>query len=104
MTLTTAGREGTTSPPDTGLPVIPVQRHRDAPIGVTTVAAMIGVKPAAVRLYLKRTRARINASLQVRPYDLPLPDAPVGRSPAWWPETIAAWIAERPGRGRTTPG
>lgn len=65
------------------------------------VAAKIGAKGSAtVRVYLKRTRARVKQGLPVRAQDLPLPDQQVGRSPAWYEATIDRWIASRPGRGR----
>lgn len=32
-------------------------------------------------------------------YRLPDPDAPIGRTRGWLPETIDAWNAARPGRG-----
>lgn len=32
-------------------------------------------------------------------YNLPEPDAMIGRARGWLPETIEAWNASRPGRG-----
>lgn len=64
------------------------------------VGQKIGVTPDTVRLYLKRTRRRVNDNLPVRPQDLPLPDAYARRSPLWLESTIDTWIPNRPGRGR----
>lgn len=33
-------------------------------------------------------------------YNLPEPDAMIGRTRGWLPETIDKWNASRPGRGR----
>lgn len=33
-------------------------------------------------------------------FDLPEPDAVIGRLPGWLPETVDAWHSKRPGRGR----
>ena len=46
------------------------------------VAARIGVTPGALKHY-----------------KLPEPDALIGRTRGWLPETIDAWNASRPGRG-----
>ncbi|MYV56461.1 hypothetical protein GT042_28915 [Streptomyces sp. SID3212] len=73
------------------------------PLDTEAVAARVGVTAGTVRLYLKRTRRRIRDGHPVRPQDFPLPDVQIGRSPAWVESTIAAWLAHRPGRGRTTP-
>ncbi|MFT4258964.1 helix-turn-helix transcriptional regulator [Microbacterium sp.] len=35
----------------------------------------------------------------VRRYKLPEPDAMIGRTRGWLPETVDAWNAGRPGRG-----
>ncbi|WP_406287476.1 helix-turn-helix transcriptional regulator [Streptomyces sp. NBC_00209] len=67
------------------------------------VAEVAGITPATVRLYLKRTRKRVADGLSVRPADFPLPDGQFGRSPAWREGAIRAWLAVRPGRGRSTP-
>lgn len=50
------------------------------------VAAMAKVTPATIRSYRSRGY-------------LPEPDAQLGQSPGWAPETIAAWLAARPGKG-----
>lgn len=39
------------------------------------------------------------SSAAVSSYDLPEPDARIGRTRGWLPETIDAWVASRPGRG-----
>jgi predicted DNA-binding transcriptional regulator AlpA len=49
------------------------------------VAARLGVHPDSITRYRGRG-------------DFPEPDATFGRSPAWLPETIDAWQANRPGR------
>jgi hypothetical protein len=77
------------------------ERAVEGPLDTSAVADRIGVTPATVRLYLKRTRRRIADGLPVRPQDLPLPDVQVQRSPAWHVTTIDTWMASRPGRGRT---
>lgn len=64
------------------------------------VATHLGLSTESVRIYLKRTRARVAAELPVRPQDFPLPDETFGRSPAWKQSTIETWRANRPGRGR----
>lgn len=48
------------------------------------VAAVVGVKPDTLNRYR-----------------LPEPDALIGTTRGWLPETIEAWNAERPGRGRS---
>lgn len=55
--------------------------------------------------YLGRTE--VAAAINVRPntlnrYKLPEPDAMIGRSRGWLPETIARWHANRPGPGART--
>lgn len=51
------------------------------------VAALLGVSVATVHTYRSKG-------------SLPEPDARFGQTPAWLPETIAAWKAERPGQGK----
>jgi predicted DNA-binding transcriptional regulator AlpA len=77
-----------------------VPENDASPLDTAAVAALVGVEPNTVRLYLKRTRRRIADGLPVRPSDFPLPDLQVARSPAWYEATVRAWLAERPGRGR----
>ncbi|MFE2600137.1 hypothetical protein ACFXCZ_27220 [Streptomyces sp. NPDC059396] len=89
--------------PEQGADDAPERRPAEVPIDTAAVAGRIGVTPATVRLYLKRTRRRIAADLPLRPQDFPLPDVQVQRSPAWLPSTIDAWMTRRPGRGRTAP-
>ncbi|MHB9861945.1 hypothetical protein [Streptomyces sp. YIM S03343] len=76
------------------------QDDDDPYLDTAQVGEKIGVLPETVRLYLKRTRKRIADGLPVRPQDLPLPDTQFRRSPVWRESVIAAWIANRPGRGR----
>lgn len=38
----------------------------------------------------------------VRSYKIPPPDVTLGRIRGWWPETIDAWNAARPGQGART--
>ncbi|MBT1182098.1 hypothetical protein JS531_09100 [Bifidobacterium sp. CP2] len=51
-------------------------------LSVTEVAARIGVKNASAA-----------------GYNLPEPDAIIGRTRGWLPETIDEWNRNRPGRG-----
>jgi len=51
-------------------------------LSVTDVAHRLGISPAAVSAY-----------------KLPQPDATIGRTRGWLPETIDRWNANRPGRG-----
>jgi len=51
-------------------------------LGVTDVAKRLGISTAAVSAY-----------------KLPEPDARIGRTRGWLPETINQWNANRPGRG-----
>lgn len=52
-------------------------------LGVTDVAKRLGISTAAVSAY-----------------KLPEPDATIGRTRGWLPDTIDRWNASRPGRGR----
>lgn len=49
-------------------------------------AELVGVSYATMRRY--RTQS-----------DFPEPDAYLGQSPGWLPETLTAWMDARPGRG-----
>ena len=51
-------------------------------LSVTDVAKRLGISTAAVSAY-----------------KLPQPDATIGRTRGWLPETIDQWHAHRPGRG-----
>ena len=51
-------------------------------LGVTEVAARLGIVKSAVSAY-----------------KLPEPDAMIGKTRGWRPETIDRWNANRPGRG-----
>lgn len=57
------------------------------------------IGPDTVTTYLARTRRRVAAELDLRPWDLPLPDGYVGDQPYWYEPTIERWEAARPGRG-----
>jgi len=76
----------------------------DPYLDTNTVADLIGVTAASVRLYLRRSRKRLAEGEELRPQDLPLPDLTVNRSPAWRRSTIDVWRGSRPGRGRTIAG
>jgi hypothetical protein len=54
-------------------------------LSVTEVAERIGVAPSTLSRY-----------------KLPTPDALIGTTRGWLPETIDAWNAARPGRGTRT--
>lgn len=58
---------------------------REALLDSEAVAALLGIAVGSVARY--RTRGT-----------LPDPDVMLGRSPGWWPATILAWQAARPGR------
>ena len=51
-------------------------------LSVTDVSKRLGISTAAVSAYT-----------------LPQPDALIGRTRGWLPETIDQWNAQRPGRG-----
>ena len=51
-------------------------------LSVTDVSKRLGISTAAVSAY-----------------KLPQPDATIGRTRGWLPETIDRWNASRPGRG-----
>jgi len=69
-------------------------------IGYPGVHELTGLEVPTIRVYLKRTRARIAEELPVRDQDFPMPDETYGQSPTWKPSTIERWLANRPGRGR----
>lgn len=52
----------------------------------TMLAERLGVNPESITTYVKRGQA-------------PEPDGVIGNSPWWYEQTIAEWIAKRPGRG-----
>jgi hypothetical protein len=62
------------------------------------IALALGVEVSTLRQYLKDAR-RHRRRDEIRPGDMPEPDATLGRTPVWRPETIEAWIKARPGRG-----
>lgn len=72
----------------------------DPLLDTAAVAALLKLGAPTVRIYLKRTRARIAAGEPARDQDFPLPDETFGRSPVWHKSTIHRWLASRPGSGR----
>lgn len=69
-------------------------------MGYEQVAARAGVSLLTLRnSYMVKARAHRRAGTP-RPGDLPEPDVTAGASPAWFPETIEAWLARRPGQGK----
>jgi hypothetical protein len=72
----------------------------DDPIVDTAGVAVIagGIATDSVRIYLKRSRARLREGLDLRAHDLPLPDYQIGRSPAWRTSSIERWIQARQNR------
>lgn len=56
-------------------------------LSISEFADRIGVKPDTLNRY-----------------KLPEPDAMIGRSRGWLPETVDAWNAARPGRGHKWGG
>lgn len=70
------------------------------------IAARIDVGVDSIRVYHQRAAKNRRAG-SPRPGDLPAPDNTFGRSPVWTEQTVADWIAARPGRGvgggRKTP-
>ena len=69
-------------------------------LDTTAVATLVEVGVSTIRVYLKRTRARVADGLPLRPQDFPLPDETFGQSPVWRETTITEWLAARPGSGR----
>ena len=62
------------------------------------VAEWLNVTYNSARTY--HGRAVINRRMQrEKPGDLPPPDKHFGKSPVWRPDTIRAFMANRPGRG-----
>ncbi|MEZ0089989.1 hypothetical protein [Streptacidiphilus sp. EB129] len=76
----------------------------DPLLDTAAVAAFFKVGAPTVRIYLKRTRARIAAGEPIREQDFPLPDETFGRSPVWKRSTIMTWLDNRPGSGRRPAG
>ncbi|MFJ8677302.1 hypothetical protein [Streptomyces sp. NPDC093589] len=56
--------------------------------GYAELGEAINVKPATVRYYWSQTR-----------HLLPKPDVMMGGKPGWFPGTVKAWKANRPGQG-----
>jgi predicted DNA-binding transcriptional regulator AlpA len=59
---------------------------------VAEVAKLLGVQEASVRKY-----ASLDRSTGKR--RMPAPDGHLGRTPYWYPATVEAWQASRPGQG-----
>lgn len=72
----------------------------DPLLDTAAVADLVNLPVTTIRIYLKRTRARIADGQLVRPHDFPVQDDTFGRSPVWNRSTIEAWLAARPGPGR----
>ncbi|MFJ6532500.1 hypothetical protein [Microbacterium sp. NPDC091662] len=65
-------------------------------LDLAAIAALLGVQVNTAQVYHKRaTRNRREGT--PKDWDMPVPDATFGRSPAWRESTIKAWIAARPG-------
>jgi hypothetical protein len=65
---------------------------------LAAIADRIGVSVRSMRVYHQRAKSnRLGGNL--RPGDLPEPDAIYGRTPVWLPVEVEAWILRRPGRG-----
>lgn len=62
------------------------------------LAARYGWTIGSARSFHKRSMLRRRDD-EVRPGDLPEPDARFGRSPVWKLETLEAWERRRPGKG-----
>lgn len=62
------------------------------------IAERTGLAYRSVRNYHQTAQARRRTGT-TRKGDFPPPDQTIGRSPAWLPETIDTWLANRPGRG-----
>lgn len=68
-------------------------------LGLSDIAVLLDLSPASVRTYHTDAtrRRRQDASL---PQDMPAPDHVIGRTPAWKPETVAAWVLAREDAGK----
>ena len=62
------------------------------------VAATVGWSVKTTRTMHHRANQRRRRG-ETRPGDLPAPDRRIGRTPVWLPETIATFMAQRPGQG-----
>ena len=75
-----------------------LEKRREGYCTLQDVADLLDVEYNSARTY--HGRAEINRRRgEVKPWDLPPPDEYFGRSPVWYPETIHAFLANRPGRG-----
>jgi predicted DNA-binding transcriptional regulator AlpA len=74
----------------------------DPLLDTAAVADIVNLPVTTIRIYLKRTRARVAEGLPARPHDFPVQDETFGRSPVWHRSTIEAWLSARPGPGRRT--
>lgn len=66
---------------DTSSPVQPMP----AVLTTTEAAKLVGIQPASLRKYLADGRIHVDGYL--------------GRTPYWYPATLEAWKANRPGQG-----
>lgn len=57
-------------------------------LDTAALAARVGLSPDTIRTYRRRT-----------PHLVPEPDVMVGEFAGWLPETVDAWLAQRPGPG-----
>ncbi len=71
-------------------------------IDLDGIAALLGVAPNSARVYHTRATGNRRAGTP-KPGDLPVPDVVLGGRPGWRRDTIDAWIAQRPGKGRVDP-
>lgn len=58
------------------------------------IAKLLGVTHVSARTY-HQTASRNRRENHPRPADMPPPDAVFGRTPAWKPATIRAWMPKR---------
>lgn len=65
---------------------------------LSDIAERIDVSIGSIRVYYQRAKKNRKED-NVRPGDLPKPDAIFGRSPVWRESTIERWENRRPGRG-----
>lgn len=65
-------------------------------LDIAGIAERIGIKPDSVQTYHKRA-VRGRRDGDVKPWDLPEPDARFGGRPVWLVATVEAWEAARPG-------
>jgi len=61
------------------------------PMSRDEVVTALGIRGDSLTRRLRQTRARLNAELPLRPWDVPLPE----EGGWWWSDDIAAHIAAR---------